>query len=53
MAGDLTRLTPSPTLGDPNPLTNCMNPDRNLSVHDDGKNQRQFEVFMTIWCGLA
>ena len=23
------------------------------TVHDDGENQRQSEVFMTIWCGLA
>jgi hypothetical protein len=47
--GVLTRLTPNPTPGNTNPLTNCTNLAQNLSAHDDGENQRQSEVFMTIW----
>jgi hypothetical protein len=53
MAGTLIRLTPNPTLDDSNPSINYANPARNLSVHDDGENQRQSEVFMTVWCGLV
>jgi hypothetical protein len=45
MTGALAWLTPNPTLGDTNPSTNCNNPGRNLSLHDDGENRRHTNVF--------
>jgi hypothetical protein len=40
--------TPNSTLGDTNPSTNCEVLAQNLSVHDDGANRGQPEVFPAI-----
>jgi hypothetical protein len=49
----LASLTPNSTAGDLNPSTNCTNPDRNLSVHDNGKNREQSNVFLVIQGSLV
>jgi hypothetical protein len=48
MTGALAWLTPNSNPGDLNLSTNCTNPGRNLSVHDDGKNREQSDVFLVI-----
>jgi hypothetical protein len=48
MAGALTRLTPNPTPGDPNPSINCTYPAQIMSAHDGGENRRQTEVLLVI-----
>jgi hypothetical protein len=44
----LTWSTPNSTSGDPNPSTNCGVLAQNLSVHGDGANHGQPEVFPVI-----
>jgi hypothetical protein len=44
----LTWLTPNFTPSDPNPSINCTILARNPSIHDDGENRGQPEVFPAI-----
>jgi hypothetical protein len=53
MTGALAWLTPNSTPGDLNPSVNCTNPGRNLSVHDDGENREQSNVFLVIQGSLV
>jgi hypothetical protein len=48
MTGVLEQLTPNSTPNNHFPSINCANPGRNLSVHNDGGNQEQFDVFLVI-----
>jgi hypothetical protein len=48
MTGALEQLTPNSTPNNYFPSINCANPGQNLSVHDDGGNREQFDVFLAI-----
>jgi hypothetical protein len=48
MARLLLCLTPNSILGDPNSSTNCTILAWNHSVHDDGENREQPDVFLVI-----
>jgi hypothetical protein len=49
----LTWSTPNSTPGDPNPSTNFKVLAQNLSVHGDGANRGQFNVFLAIQGSLV
>jgi hypothetical protein len=48
MTGALEQLTPNSTPNTHFPSINCVNPGQNLSVHDNGGNREQFDVFLAI-----
>jgi hypothetical protein len=51
--GALEQLTPNSTPNNHFPFINCANPGRNLSVHDDGGNREQVDVFLAIQGSLV
>jgi hypothetical protein len=48
MTNALEQLTPNSTPNNHFYSINCANPGQNLSVHDDGGNREQFNVFLAI-----
>jgi hypothetical protein len=53
MTGAPVWMTLNSTPNDHFPSINCTNPGRNLSVHDDGGNREQFDLFLAIQGSLA
>jgi hypothetical protein len=53
MTGALEQLTPNSTPNNHFPSINCANPGRNLSIHNDGGNREQFDVFLAIQGSLV
>jgi hypothetical protein len=53
MTDALEQLTPNSTPNNHFPSINCANPGLNLSVHDDGGNREQFDVFLAIQGSLV